>query len=87
MNQQQMILENINKFFLKVNKREKVNIFSMIKNIPLVMKKLNFFRSSFSLLCYLKIKKNIASSYNLVEQVERGQVNACTCTTIELIYR
>lgn len=87
MNQQHMILENINKFFKKVNKREKVNIFSMIKNIPLVMKKLNFFRSSFSLLCYLKIKKNVASSYNLVEQVEREQVNACTCTTIELIYR
>lgn len=62
-----MILENINKFFLKVNKREKVNIFSMIKNIFFVMKKLNFFRSFFLLFCYLKIKKNIVFFYNLVE--------------------
>lgn len=30
-------------------------------------------------------KKTIAYSYNSVEQVERGWVNACTCTIIELI--
>lgn len=32
-----------------------------------------------------KWKKTIAYSYNSVEQVERGWVNACTCTIIELI--
>lgn len=55
------------------------------------MKETGFFlSSSFSLppplfLSYYKMKKNIAYSYNSVEQVERGWVNACTCTIIELI--